>query len=102
MSTGQIVQRDERTEAVEYAGYQWGFTFLTFALYADVFYRAVFRSEAAWELLGLIVVGSGIRLFYQAWHKALGRAGAMAAIAGVFITVVIAAAVAALGLHFLH
>jgi hypothetical protein len=102
MNTAQIVERDERTEAVEYAGYKWGFTFFTFALYADVFYRAVLRREAAWELLGLVVVGSGIRLVYQVWHKAMGREGAMAAIIGVFIAVLTASAVAALGLHFLH
>jgi hypothetical protein len=59
--------------AVENASFRGGFTFLLFALLADVTYRGLFRNEAAWDLLGLVIVSSGLSTIYQARQKVWGR-----------------------------
>lgn len=73
MSTDQIVQRDERTVAVVDASYRWGYPFILFALLIDVMYRGAVRHEAAWDLLALVIVSSGICTVYQARQKILGQ-----------------------------
>lgn len=59
MNTHQIVTRDERTVAVENVSSRWGLIFLLFALLVDVAYRGVVYNEAAWDLMALVIVGSG-------------------------------------------
>ena len=71
MSTQQSVGRDERTTTVENASYKWGYILLTYALFIDVMYRGAVRNEAAWDLLALVVVSSGISTVYQARQKTL-------------------------------
>ena len=73
MSTDESVKRDERTMAVENASFRGGFTFLLFALLADVAYRGLFRNEAAWDLMGLVIVSSGLSTICQARQKIWGR-----------------------------
>jgi hypothetical protein len=73
MSTDQSVKRDERTMAVENASFRWGFTFVLFALLVDVMYRGLFRNEAAWDLMGLVIVSSGLATIHQARQKIWGR-----------------------------
>jgi hypothetical protein len=57
MSKDQSVERDEQTVAVENTSYKWAFIFLSFALLIDVMYRAMFRHEAAWDLMALVIAG---------------------------------------------
>jgi len=73
MSTEQGVVRDERTLAVENASFRWGFNFILFALLADVVYRGLLRNEAAWDLMGLVIVSSGLSTIYQARQRVWGR-----------------------------
>ena len=73
MNTDQSVHRDERTVAVENASYKWPYIFLTFALLIDTMYRGLVRNEAAWDLLALVIVSSGICTVYQARQKMLGQ-----------------------------
>jgi hypothetical protein len=73
MSTDHSVMRDERTVAVENASFRWGFNFVLFALLADVMYRGLFRNEAAWDLMGLVIISSGFSTIYQARQKIWGR-----------------------------
>ena len=99
MSTKDNVQRDERTVAVENAGYRWAYTFVAFALLIDVMYRAVAHQEAAWDLMALVIAGGAVCGSYQILQKALPgravfRASLIALVAGVL------AAVAALVLAF--
>lgn len=95
MSNIRPTQRDERTVAVENASYKWACTFLTFALFIDVMYRAVVRNEAAWDLLALVIVGAATSTVYQVCHKTLPplKTAIIACVAGI-IAAVIAAAVA--------
>ena len=91
MSTPQAVERDERTVAVENASYRWAYGVLTYALLVDVMYRGLFRHEAAWDLMALVIVGGAICTVYQARQKTLGHGWVMKAVLGAVIAAVIAA-----------
>ena len=71
MSTTPSVVRDERTVAVENAGYKWACHFLAFALFIDMIYRYLARGEAALDLLALVFVAGVVCTVYQARQKAL-------------------------------
>ena len=90
MSTPQAVERDERTVAVENASYRWAYAVLTYALLVDVMYRGLFRHEAAWDLMALVIVGGAVCTVYQARQKTLVHGWVMKAVLGAVITAVIA------------
>jgi hypothetical protein len=94
MNTEQGVKRDERSVAVENASFRGGFTFLLFALLVDVMYRGLFRHEAAWDLLGLVFVSSGLSAIYQARQKIWGRGWLWTMTLIGFVSAIVAAAVA--------
>ncbi len=93
MSTTPLVERDERTVSVENAGYRWAYTFLSFALLIDVVYRGLFRHEAAWDLLALVIVGGFVCTIYQARQKTLphgwAKTGMLIALLGAVIGLII-------------
>jgi hypothetical protein len=90
MSTPQAVERDERTVAVEHASYRWAYIVLTYALLVDVMYRGLFRNEAAWDLMALVIVGGAICAVYQARQKTLAHGWVMKAVLGAVVAAVIA------------
>ncbi len=90
MSTPQAVERDERTVAVENASYRWAYGVLTYALLVDVMYRSLFRHEAAWDLMALVIVGGAVCTVYQARQKTLGHGWVMKVVLGAVIAAVIA------------
>jgi hypothetical protein len=94
MNAPQCVERDERTVAVENAGYRWAYLVLTYALLVDVMYRGLFRHDAAWDLMALVIVGGAICTVYQARQKTLVHGWVMKAVLGAVIAAVIAAVVA--------
>jgi len=71
MNTPKNVIRDERTVAVENAGYKWACIFLIYALLMEVVYRGVVCKEAAWDLFALACVPGVICAIYQARRKTL-------------------------------
>ena len=95
MSTPQVVERDERTVAVENASYRWAYGVLTYALLMDVMYRGLVRHEAAWDLMALVIVGGAICTAYQARQKILAHGWVMKAVLGAVIAAVVAAVTAA-------
>ena len=86
--------RDERTIAVENASFRGGFTFLLFALLVDVTYRGLFRNEAAWDLLGLVIVSSGCSTIYQARNRLWGPGWLWKMTLISFVTAILAATIA--------
>jgi len=94
MSTPQVVERDERTVAVENASYRWAYAVLTYALLVDVMYRSLFRHEAAWDLMALVIVGGAICTVYQAHQKTLAHGWVMKVGLGAVIAAVVAAVLA--------
>jgi hypothetical protein len=94
MSAPQVVERDERTVAVEHASYRWACLVLTYGLLVDVIYRGLVRHEAAWDLLALVVVGGAVCTVYQARQKTLGHGWVMKAVLVACVAGVIAALLA--------
>lgn len=73
MSNSPLVERDERTVAVENASYRWAYGFLAYALLIDVAYRGIVHHEAAWDLMALVFVGGILCTVYQAHLKTLAH-----------------------------
>ena len=92
-----FADRDERTLAVENAGFRWAYQVVSFGLLILVGYRSVARSEAAWDLIGLVVLGGVVAAIYQWSHGALTKRRLMNGLAGVLVAATIASAVVWLG-----
>lgn len=73
MNTPPIVTRDERTMAVENQSIIWAYCFITYALLLDVMYRSLVLNEAAWDLLGMVIVGGFISTSYQYFQKTITK-----------------------------
>lgn len=86
------VDRDERTTAVENAGYRWSYLVLSFGLLTAVGVRSFARGEASWDLLALVLLGGAVNTAYQLWHRVVYRRWIVIAL----LTLVAAAAMAAL------
>jgi hypothetical protein len=69
MNTTAVPERDERTVAVENAGYRWAFIFLYFAILFDAAYRGMFLHEAPVDLMALVIVTGVGCVIYQIRHK---------------------------------
>jgi hypothetical protein len=94
MSTSEGVERDERTVAVENASYRWAYFVLTHALLVDVMYRGLFRNDAAWDLMALVIGGGIFCSVYQARQKILTHGWVLKAVLVACIAGVIAAVLA--------
>ena len=90
MNTG-LPDRDERTQAVENAGYRWSYYALTFGVLCASAYRSFVLGETTWDLMALVIVGGGMNAAYQASHRVLHPRWAVMTV----ITLVTAAALAA-------
>ena len=97
MSMTPSVERDERTVAVENASYRWAYTFVSFALLIDVVCRGVFRREAAWDLLVLVIVGGAVCTIHQIrqkiWTRRWARDATLVALFGAVIAAIVVAAI---------
>jgi hypothetical protein len=96
MSAPECAERDERTLAVENASYRWAYALVTYALLVDVMCRSLFRNEAAWDLMALVIAGGAVCTAYQARHKTLGHSWAMKAALAACVAGVLAAVLAVL------
>jgi hypothetical protein len=83
-------ERDEREVSVDRAADRLSYLVLSFGLLAVVAYRSFVASEAAWDLLGLIVLAGLAGTVYRARAGAITRGWALVVLA----TVTIAAGVA--------
>lgn len=66
-------EHDERTTAIENAGYRWSYLVLSFGLLAIVAMRGLVRDEEPWDLLLLVLLGGAVNAGYQAWHRVIFR-----------------------------
>ena len=97
MSMTPSVERDERTVAVENAGYGSAYGFLSFALLIDMVYRRVFRHEDAWDLMALVIVGGAVcmihRIRQKIWTRRQTRAVVLTGLLGAVIAAIVAVAI---------
>lgn len=84
------VEQDERTVTAENASYRWGYAALTYALLLDVMYRGMFRHEAAWDLIALVVGGGAICTATRLDKKTWGHGWVMKVALGMIIAAIAA------------
>ena len=65
------VNRDERTVAVENAGYSWSYQLLAFGVLALAAYRSLVLHQATWDMLAMVVLSGVVNIVYQGWKKTL-------------------------------
>ena len=94
--TAGYVERDERTIAVENAGYRWSNLVLSFGLLLLTMYRSLVRHEAAWDLLGLVILGGVVNAVYQWSGHVLHRRWLMMTIVTFALAAVVAAVLVAI------
>ena len=94
--TTPLVERDERTTAIENAGYRWSYLVLSFGLLALVAFRSLTRGEQSWDLIALVVIGGVVNVGYQAVGRVVYRRWVVLAV----VTALAAAVVAAMMLWF--
>lgn len=86
----QVVERDERTAAVENASYRLAYMVLTYGLLISAAYRSFAYEQATWDLLGLVVVGGAIATLYQGRSRILTRRWALLAVGSMVLAAVVA------------
>jgi hypothetical protein len=96
--TGPLVERDERTTAVENAGYRWSYLVLSFGLLAIVAFRSFSFGEQSWDLLGLVLIGGVVNAGYQQMHRVVYRRWVLLSV----VTMIAAALLAALMVILRH
>jgi hypothetical protein len=69
MNTSQAVKRDERTVAVENAGFKWGFYCLYLGLLLDGLYRDKVRHENIGDVFVVLGVGVAVVIGYRIRRK---------------------------------
>ena len=69
-----MVTRDERETRIDLAADRIGYLVVSYGLLLIVAYRSFVNGEAAWDLIGLVVLGGFVGLAYRARQRvALGR-----------------------------
>lgn len=68
-----LVDKDERTIAIEHASYRWAYLVLSYGLLLDTMYRSLVRDQSALDLLGLVIVGGAVSTLYRANFRGLSR-----------------------------
>ena len=86
------VERDERTTAVENAGYRWSYLTLSVGLLIVVAVRSFTNNEQSWDLIALVILGGAVNAGYQGMRRVTTARWLMMAI----VTAVGAAFVASL------
>ncbi len=93
--TSSAAHRDERTLVVENTSYRWAFHVVTFGLLVAVAYRSFAKSDAAWDLLALVILGGAVASLHQWTHNVLTKRSAVAIAAAMALAAVMAAVMVA-------
>ncbi len=88
-----LVEKDERTTAVENAGYAWGYKVLAYALLLDVMYRSFRFQETPWDMFAVIVLAGLVVTGYQLKEKTLSRTWAATAVWAAAVAAIFAVAI---------
>lgn len=94
----RLLLRDEREVSVDRAADRFAYLVLSFGLLALVAYRSFVEGTAAWELLGLVLLGGAVSAGYRLWHGVLSRPVVLTLAVTVLVALVVGA-VMVLGLR---
>lgn len=67
-----LVSRDERETRIDHAVDRIGYLVVSYGLLLIVAYRSFVNGEAAWDLIGLVILGGIVGLGYRAARQGLG------------------------------
>lgn len=85
--------KDERAVEVEKSSYSLAYRVITFAILIDVVYRSIVLKQAAWDLLGIVILAGLVATLYQTRYKIATRswvkAISLAVLAGVVVSIAI-------------
>jgi hypothetical protein len=96
--TATPVERDERTTAIENAGYRWSYLVLSFGMLGIIAYRSFAHGQSSWDLFALVLLGGGVNAAYQGLHQVLYRRWAILSV----IVLIVAALVGAVMVVLRH
>ena len=94
--TSTPVERDERTAAVENAGYRWSYLVLSFGLLVIIAFLSFSQRQSPWDLLALVVLGGAVNAGYQVRHRVIYRRWAILAAVTMIAAALLAAVMVAL------
>ncbi len=89
----RLLSRDEREVSVDRAADRLAYLVLSFGLLALVAYRSFVEGAAAWELLGLVVLGGAAGTAYRLWQGVLTRPALLVLGLTALVALVVAAVV---------
>jgi hypothetical protein len=92
----RLVERDERTLAVENAGYRWSYIGLAMGVLVVVAYRGWLYHQSSWDLLALVVLSGGFNAAYQGRKQVLARGWVVMTVVTFVVAGVVAAGIALL------
>lgn len=92
--TSQMMDRDERSVAVENASYRWGYLFTSFAMLLSIAYRSFVLKQSSWDLLAIVVLGGAVTTIYQRNERILGSRWAILTVIAVALALSLAAVIA--------
>jgi hypothetical protein len=65
--------KDERAIFIENVSFKFGYNLITFVLLFDVVCRGLIFNDAAWDLLGIIIISGLVMTLYQYKQKILDK-----------------------------
>lgn len=83
-------ERDERTIAVENAGYRLSYLVVTYGLLAVTAYRSLVAHQSTWDLLMLVVLGGIVNATYQGSRRVINAGWLFTTLGTVLIALLIA------------
>lgn len=90
------VVRDERTVAVENAGYRLSYLVLTFGLLGLTTFRSMMLHQSSWDLLTLVILGGVVNATYQGSRRVINPGWVIATLGTVFIALLLAVLIIAI------
>jgi hypothetical protein len=94
--TATTLERDERTTAIENAGYRWSYRLLAFGVLASVAFRSFTQGQSSWDLFALLVLSGCVNTAYQRYHQVLFRQWAIRTVVMMVSAALVAALIVAL------
>jgi hypothetical protein len=92
--SAELVDRDERTIAVEHASYRWAYHVMSYGALLIVIYRGLALHQTAWDVFALVLIGGAVPIAYQFSHRVLTRRWMMTAVLTLVAAAIAAAAIA--------
>ncbi|HEY8868115.1 MAG TPA: hypothetical protein VIM30_01845 [Candidatus Limnocylindrales bacterium] len=92
-----LVPRDEREARIDLAGDRLAYLVVSYGLLLGVVYRSVVRGDAAWDLLGLVVLGGIVGAAYRVRQGAVSGRWTVMLLATAGIAIIVAGLLAIAG-----